>query len=317
MNSTEKVVVLTGPTGSGKSKSLFSLPENPPIELINADSRQVYQKLSIGTDIPTKEELERYPSHLYGFLDPKERYSAGNFLKDVTRLIPEILNRGNTPVIVGGTFFYIKTMYDGLIEEPEISIELQQKIEQMPLGKVRDRLREVDPANFEKIKEGDDYRNRRALLIFEASGRPYSSFQKKSGLYNHYQFESFYIDMPREMLYERINQRVKMMFQNGLLAEIQGLLDEGFSPELPGLLTIGYKEVLDIFTETGIQPGRFTPELAQKATALISLHSRRYAKRQLTWFRHEKRLKTIDHTQTLSLLSDIIQNTPVKKEKGS
>ena len=307
MNSPESVIVLTGPTGSGKSGIIHALESSLPVEIVNADSRQIYKKMSIGTAAPSKEELARFPHHLFAFLDPAEKYSAGDYARDSLRIINNILERKKIPLIIGGTFFYIKSLWDGLMEEPDISKESIEIIESMPLEEVRKQLQIVDETSYNNIKPSDIYRNKRALLICINGGRPFSVYSRTGGQYDSYNFHSFFIDMPRTLLYERINKRTQEMFKNGLIEEISALLAQGYGKQTPALCTIGYQEVLDFCRDARITPAQIDENSREKLIQLIAQKSRNYAKRQMTWFRNEPRLKTIDHTQAIFLLSDLIE----------
>jgi len=307
VKSPKSVIVLTGPTGSGKSGIINALESSLPVEIINADSRQIYKKMSIGTAAPSKEEQAKFPHHLFAFLDPSEKYSAGDYATDSSRIINNILDRKKIPILIGGTFFYIKSLWDGLMEEPEISKESIGIIESMPLEEVRKQLQKVDETSYNNIKPSDIYRNKRALLIYMNGGRPFSAYSRTGGLYDSYDFHSFFIDMPRMLLYERINKRTQEMFKNGLMEEISTLLAQGYGKQTPALCTIGYQEILDFCTDTRTTPAQIDKNSLEKLILLIAQKSRNYAKRQLTWFRNEPRLKTIDHTQAIFLLSDLIE----------
>lgn len=306
--SDKPVLVLTGPTGSGKSGRLYNLARDLPLEIINADSRQVYRYMSIGTALPSDDELNRWPHHLFSFLAPSEQFSAGRFREACRKHIDEIHIRGRLPVIIGGTWFYIKALWDGLAEEPEISDELKAEINSLDHRQIRELLEQKDPVSFERIAAADINRNRRALLFSLAAGRPFSENRPSGGLYENYNFQAYRFSMPRDVLYERINRRTVEMFRHGLIAETRSLLEKGYSSTDAGLNTIGYREVLEyaarhpaLYDETG---GEHKPptELVEK----VAMNTRHYAKRQLSFFRHERRVKTIDHDRTNEHLSGIV-----------
>ncbi len=304
-NMANPVLVLTGPTGVGKTSIIERLAKESPVEVINCDSRQVYRQMKIGTDLPDSSILNRFPHHLYAIIDPSEQFSAGMFLTVVKELIPEIHARGRIPLICGGTFFYVRTLWDGMIEEPAISPDVAARVEPLSAASARQELEKADPRAAERIEANDVYRNKRALMVYLASGRSITAYPRLGGVYDKYDFHSFYLDNDREKIYEKINKRVELMFQNGLLNEIEALQKKGYDSSSPGLRTIGYREILEMETEQG--PSRaWSPETLRKAAEGIAQSSRRYAKRQLTWFRHEKRLKRIDHRLGLSQISELI-----------
>jgi tRNA dimethylallyltransferase len=307
------VIVITGATGCGKSGIINQLSKDLPIEVINADSRQIYKYLKIGTATPSEKELDRFPHHLFSFLDPRNSWSAGEYASHCKTLINQINNRGKIPIIVGGTFFYIKALWDGLIESITENPEIVEKVNQMNLKEAYDQLQKLDPQRASRISHGDSYRIRKSLISCLILGEPVSSLQKKGGIFDQFRFESFWIDMDRNILYERINKRVEKMFSMGLLAEVTSLIQMGYGKSDPGLKTIGYREILGISEQSGISPGNWNDDLTLQAVSTISMETRHFAKRQLTWFRHEPRLKRIDHVFAVSLISDLIIKKEIKK----
>lgn len=304
------IFILTGPTGVGKSQLLYSLPPELPLEIINADSRQVYRYMKIGTALPSEAEQKKFPHHLFSFLDPGESFSAGQFAKKCKELINGLLSKNKIPFIVGGTFFYIRALWDGLMDSVEISQEANERVKALCLEDAYLLLKQRDPKRAAEISSSDDYRIRRSLLINLSTGTTLSEFEKKGGIYSQYQFKAYYLDMDRALLYERINKRVENMFKEGLLEEFYALQDRGYGSEDPGLRSIGYQELFLIQKKFGLKNKEW-PEQAQKeAISVISQASRRFAKRQLTWFRNESRLKRIDHVHALSLISDIREQLP-------
>ena len=175
------LLVITGPTASGKSDVVHKLAKAYPIEIIHADSRQVYRYMQIGTAQPSGQALSEAPYHLVGFLDPSEKYSAGRFLKDCKEKISEIYTRKHIPLITGGSFFYIKALWDGLMEEPRISTELQKEVENMAPEQIEMELEKADPKSFKRIHKNNLQRRRRALLVSISAKRPFSSFEKRGG----------------------------------------------------------------------------------------------------------------------------------------
>jgi len=308
-----KVIVITGPTGIGKSSILKNLSENLPIEIINADSRQIYQDLYIGTASPSEEEKSKFKHHLYNFLAIDKTYSSGQYIKDTKKKITEIHNQGKIPIIIGGTFFYIKSLWDGLAMDVNISNEIKQLVENMTSSETRQELKTVDIISYEKIHPHDSYRNKRALTVSLATSQPFSQLPLKGGVYNDYMFESFYLDIDREILYDKINKRVAKMFDAGLLDEIFDLIFGGCMVSATAFNSIGYKEILtEITFETKkveeilekLEEIKTSTEIRTQLIELISKNTRNYAKRQLTWFRNEKRLKRFDRLDLIYYLSD-------------
>ncbi|MES0491359.1 MAG: tRNA (adenosine(37)-N6)-dimethylallyltransferase MiaA [Leptospirales bacterium] len=309
------VILITGATASGKSKSIYSLDSSSPIEVVNADSRQIYSQLKIGTALPSDEELARFKHHLFSFIQPTETFSAGRYLKESQKVIQDIIERGKIPVIVGGTFFYIKALWDGLPQIPEIDKSITDDVESMNPEEVLDKLKTVDPESFQRISSNDLYRLRRALSVSLSTGKPLSSYKPVGGIFNEYNFKSFWLDYPREILYERINERTQLMFGQGLIDEIRELISRGYNENTPALTSIGYKEIFDILKETGTAIQDWNVELDKKAIEKISQYTRNFAKRQITWFRGEKRLKRIDQTCLVFQISDILTEIASVKTK--
>ncbi|MDH4199520.1 MAG: tRNA (adenosine(37)-N6)-dimethylallyltransferase MiaA [Spirochaetia bacterium] len=300
------VIVLTGPTGSGKSSALYGLPENMPIEIINADSRQIYKYMKIGTALPSSFELRRFPHHMFSFLEPSLPFSAGQFAAMSKNLILEIHGRQRIPVIIGGTFFYIRALWDGLIKPVAIAPAIEARVGALSLEEAYNLLQKTDPQRAKKIFMGDEYRVRRSLMICLAANAKISDLEKSGGIYDQYKFHSYYMDMDRKQLYERINQRVLKMFQEGLIAEIYELFEMGYSGKDPAMNSIGYKELLSIKNKYNLQSQTWPESVRGEAISVISKATRNFAKRQLTWFRNENRLKKVDHAHAVSQLSEII-----------
>jgi len=357
----EVVIVVTGATASGKSSLIYSLPQNTAIEVIICDSRQSYKYLQIGTAAPNSLEQQKFPHHLLQFLDFNQRFSAGDFLAKTRILIEEIHARKKTPVILGGTFFYVKALWDGLMPSPSISASEMRKIYDeinlLPLVEVRQRLQVLDSGSCHKIDAKNDYRNRRALIATLQSGKPFSQFELIGGVYNKYDFQSFYLDRERQELYSRINERTQRMFTGGndrsnIVSEFEYLLKNCESFNDPVFNSIGYRQLLDEYLTKLEKGGHGTPQQIEAITKAFyrkiqrlpndtknigeSSHllwnsttsepnklikqtirqldilqitektaqlTRNYAKRQLTWFRNETRLKRIDHDNLFLLLS--------------
>ncbi len=319
---TEKpaILVITGPTASGKTAIIEKLSGLFPLEVVSADSRQIYRYMKIGTAAVSEELVEKIPHHGVSIKNPDESFSVGEFRKMAISAITEILHRKKIPVISGGTFFYIRSLWDGILEEPEISTPLQQEVDALSAEEVHRRLQDADPHSALRLSINDIYRRRRALLVSLAGEKPFSDYEPSGGIFGDYNFHSWYLDVSRDILYRNINHRTEKMIQDGLVDEILELLSRGYSPSHPGLKTIGYREFFEtpegIFrdeNQTAAEWGEIIRKKWKEASyrdgvlASISRKTRNYAKRQLTWFRNEPRLKRIDHDSLVFQISQAIK----------
>lgn len=281
------VIVIAGPTASGKTALGVQLAKKINGEVISADSMQIYKDMTIGTAKPVPEEMEGIPHHLIDFVYPNERYSVAEFKKDAENKIEDILSRGKMPIVVGGTGLYIDALVYG-IEYPEIDVDeklrkrlLKEAETQEGLANLYEKAKKIDPDAIEKISKSDIKRITRIIEIYESTGKTKTEMEKisrQNGI--KYNFKVFAINMDREKLYERINLRVDLMIEAGLIKEVEELVNkyDKFPTAMQGL---GYKEVVQYFN------GELTKnEMIEK----IKQESRRYAKRQLTWFRKNKNI---------------------------
>jgi len=274
------LLVILGPTASGKSSLGLEVAETLGGEIISADAFAVYRGLDIGTDKPTLEERARIPHHLIDVAEPTERFSAGIFAAKADEAIDNIRARGNLPLVVGGTHFYIRALLLGLFpsppHDPDVRAQLTEAWKRDPVSVVR-RMQEVDPASAERIGPRDRQRVLRALEVFELTGEPLSSH------WNRHDASSRYVSLltaprqPRADLYARIDARVELMFASGLVEEVEDILASGVPPDAHALKAIGYREVV------GMLRGEIDRE---EAIDLTKRSSRQLAKRQLTWLRN-------------------------------
>jgi tRNA dimethylallyltransferase len=236
--------------------------------------------LDIGTAKPTEQLRARIPHHLIDILEPTCQFNAGQFVHLAEELIAEIRGRGNTPVLCGGTAYYLRSFITGLPDappgNPEIRRELKIEAEQRGLQVLLDELERVDPVTRSRVKERDSYRILRALEVYRASGRPLSAFTNPSTPRKEYEFLLMGLLRERSQLYSRIEQRVERMFREGLVGEVGSLLETGLGFEDPGMRGIGYREFFELCK------GCSTLETVKQ---LIKRNSRRYAKRQITFFK--------------------------------
>jgi tRNA dimethylallyltransferase len=281
LSQAEPVLVLFGPTAVGKTELLGRLVEAVPrLEVINADSMQVYRGLDVGTAKPSKEVLDRIPHHLIDVVDPDTQFSAGEFVRRAELLHGELKSRGALPLLCGGSAYYLRSFICGLPEapasDPEIRRELKRQLRAEGLAGLLAELARVDPPTRSAVAEGDRHRVLRALEVYRSTGRPLSSFTNPSRPRPGYRFLLIGLHRERRELYKRIDARVLAMFRRGLREEVKELLRRGYGPEDPGLRGIGYREFLQM------REGCLTMAEVREA---VQRNSRRYAKRQVTFFK--------------------------------
>jgi tRNA dimethylallyltransferase len=297
LNEAIPILLLFGPTASGKTailEQLFSGANSlPPAEIISADSMQVYRGMDIGTAKPPPELLAKLPHHLIDIRDPKEQFNAGEFVRMADEAARGIVRRGKFPVVSGGTGFYLSNFVLGLPPAPPsdaaIRLALQVELREKGAAPLRAELAACDPVSAARIHENDEYRLLRALEVFRVSGRPLSSFPRPisgvpAAFRREYRFLLIGLERPREELYRLIDERCAAMFRTGLPAEVRRLFDAGYRPEAPGMKAIGYREFFvnaDGLNESG--EWRLASDLAA-VESLAARNSRRYAKRQITYF---------------------------------
>jgi tRNA dimethylallyltransferase len=278
-----KIPAICGPTGSGKTEIALLLSEQLPVEVISADSRQILKRLNIGTAKPTEEEKRRVPFHLIDIVEPGERFSAFRFIDEANRIIGEILSRSRIPVVVGGTGLYLRALTDGVveIEQDDMAVreQLESEMEAEGAEAMYRRLEEIDPLEAAKTHPNNKVRVIRALEIHRLTGMPKSQLIT-TGAYRKasYDFEHYCLLPERQGLYNAINARVDAMLAAGLVSEVETLRREGLTQPIRKSNVIGYNELLDYFDGT---------RTLDEAISLIKQNSRRYAKRQYTWFQHQ------------------------------
>lgn len=279
MNENPFVIAIVGPTAVGKTALSIELAKTFNGEIINGDSMQVYKELSIGTAKITEEEMDGVPHHLLDFKEPTESFSVAEYQKLVRGKIEEIAARGRLPIIVGGTGLYIQSvLFDfRFTEEPKQDNSLLLELEKLSPQELYDRLMRVDPVAAADIHPNNIQRVMRAIERVELSGKVKSEIENNQGheeIYPHYIIG---LNIDRELLYERINKRVDIMMDSGLLAEVRALHEKGIR-DVQSIQAIGYKEIYAYLD------GQTTLE---EATDSLKQNSRRYAKRQLTYFRNK------------------------------
>lgn len=293
------VLALVGPTGSGKTKTAITLSQALDAEIVSMDSMQIYRGMDIGTAKPTKEELAATVHHMIDVVDPDCLFTVSAYREMASGAIDDILSRGKVPLLVGGTGLYLNALSFELTlgdhgADNALREELQRIAQESDGPKrLHDRLRQVDPVSADKLHPNDIRRVIRALEIYETSGKGKSERDDEQRIEGPYHVMVYGLSMPREKMYERINARVDEMMRDGLVGEVKGLLERGVEPKREGgsMQAIGYKEIVSALR------GEMSME---QAVALIKQGSRRYAKRQWTWFRRDERTKWFDWSEYAS-----------------
>ena len=286
-----RVIVIVGPTASGKTALSIELAKKINGEIVSCDSMQIYRDMNIGSAKPTLEEMQGIKHYMIDVVNPNERFSVAEYKKQAEEAIEEIIKKGKIPIVVGGTGLYADSLIYG-IEYPQIEFdekyrkELEKQAEtEQGLQILYNKAKEIDERAMQKISENDKKRILRILEIYHQTGKTKTELEmesRKKGA--KYDFKVFAINMDREILYERINKRVDIMIENGLIQEVKDLLDkyDTFPTAMQGL---GYKEVVQYLNKELTKE-----EMIDK----IKQETRRYAKRQLTWFRKNKETIWID-----------------------
>ena len=285
-----KVLVVVGPTGVGKTQVSLRLADILSGEIVSLDSRQVYEYMDIGTAKPTKEEMKRIAHHLIDVVYPDEKFTAAEYGRKAREVIREIIKKKKQPIVVGGSGLYLKALEKGFFQGPRGDEKLRERLktEESKFGShyLFEKLKGVDPKAAQRIHPHDSVRIVRALEVYELTGKPITLLQEE-GVYEPFEmdFVKVGLTLDRQKLYERIDRRVEKMINEGFLDEVKGLKEKGYSSELKAFNSVGYKE---LFSYLGGKTD------FQTAVERIKLNTRRYAKRQLTWFRKEKDIKWFD-----------------------
>jgi len=287
------ILVIAGPTGTGKTALAIAVAERLGGELVGCDALQVYRRFDIGTAKPTAEERRSAPHHLVDCVDPETDYTLADYVRDADRAIREISARGNLPIVVGGTGMYLRGLLKGVVPAPPRDAALRDR-----LGRMADRhgaarmhrwLRSLDPGTAARLPVADRQRVIRGLEIALTSEASWSVALDLAGTWDRegerYQAVKFLLTMERQLLVERIEQRVDRFFQAGLVKEVRDLLESGVSPRANAFKAIGYREVLETIRE-----GRPAEECVEK----VKIHTRQFSKRQRTWFRKEPGMIALD-----------------------
>lgn len=293
----KKIIVIAGPTASGKTSLAVALAKQLNCPIISADSRQFYKELAIGTAKPTPQEMDGVPHYFVDSHSIENPLSAGQFEKQGLEKVEELFKINAHIIVVGGSGMFINALIygtDQLPHDPKIRDFWNQELEEKGIEFLQEKLKEVDLAYYREADIRNPVRLIRALEVFQITGQPFSKLRQQSTKKARFETHYFVIDHPREELYSRINQRVEIMIQNGLIEEVKANLQHR---TLQSMNTVGYKEVFEYLD------GNISLE---RATELIKQNTRRYAKRQLTWFRKENNAHWIRPESTEEMVKTIL-----------
>lgn len=298
----KKYIAIVGPTASGKTAISIELAKKLNADIISADSRQIYKHIPVSTATPNLEERQGIKHYFLEEIELDKEYNAGEFGKNARKIVEEIFQKGKFPLVVGGSGLYLKSLIDGFFEEEIDDKEIRKKLydEMEKFGKeyLYEKLKSVDEETASKMSPHFYRRVIRALEVYYATGKKISELQKQN-IPTDYEVIQFGLHFERENLYERINKRVDEMLKNGLLDEIKNLREKGYHYKTHNSLnTVGIKEVFKYFE------GEYTYE---EMTNMIKQNTRRYAKRQMTWFRKDSRINWINGSKQMNeIVNEII-----------
>ena len=300
---TLRLLCLLGPTAIGKTEIAIQLAQRLNAEIVSVDSRQIYRQMDIGTAKPTHEERQAAPHHLIDCVDVSQPFSVADYQSLADAAIADIQNRGKQVLLVGGAGLYFRSVVDGLFEGPGADPLLRERLEaeakQHGVDVLHERLRTCDPESAERIHPNNVVRVIRALEVYELTGTPMSEHQQQWHQGNQrYAFIAFCLTMPRALLYQRIEQRVDVMLANGLVTEVESLLAAGYARDTVALRSFGYKELIAYLD------GECT---YLEAVEQLKQNTRRFAKRQLTWFRKDPRIEWIDRNSTPDIVKHLLE----------
>ena len=296
-----KVIVIGGPTASGKTALSIELAKRINGEIVSADSMQIYKEMNIGTAKPEIEEMQGIKHYMLDFLNPNEAYSVADYKKDAKEAIKKIIKNGKTPIVVGGTGLYIDSLiyeieYVDIKTDFDYRSELEKIAKKKGLNYLYEKAKKIDPKSMEKISENDQKRILRVLEIYHQTGKTKTEIDENSRKEPEFDYKVFAIDMDREILYDRINKRVDIMLEKGLIEEVEKIYKK-YNEFPTAMQALGYKEVVEY-----LENKTSKDEMIEK----IKQESRRYAKRQLTWFRKNKDTIWLNGTDDMNKNINII-----------
>jgi tRNA dimethylallyltransferase len=277
LENTKELIVILGPTAIGKTALSVALAQQLGTEIISCDSRQFFKEMNIGTAVPSVDELDAAPHHFIQHISIQDEYNVGQFERDALKKLEELFLKHQQVIMVGGSGLYIDAVCKGLDHfpetKPEVRSTLREEYETKGLHWLQEEVKKLDPEYWAMVDQKNAHRLLRCLEVFHSSGNTFSSYRKNESPKRPFQIRYLGLKMERELLYDRINRRVDMMMENGLLAEVEALIPH---QHLNALQTVGYRELFDYFNGT---------HDLDRATTLIKQNTRRFAKRQLTWLK--------------------------------
>ncbi len=314
LTTARKVIVIVGPTCSGKTDLSLQLAENLNTEIISADSRQVFKYLNIGTAKPSKGSRNKIKHYFVDNLEPDENFNVSIFENHSLKIIEDLFKKDKIPIVVGGSGLYVKALIDGIFNSADSDEQIREQLNKMKeefgIEYLYQELKSVDPKSAEKMLPQNYKRVMRALEVYYLTGQTIDKHQEKYKRELNIDFKQYGLMWDRKKLYENIENRVDVMIQEGLVDEVKSILERGYSKELNALNTVGYKEVIS-FIEKDIEYG--------KMIELIKRNTRRFAKRQLTWFRTDKRIfwyDIHDKNEFKIIASDISKREKLDERKN-
>ncbi len=298
MTSGDRIIILVGPTASGKTALAVAMAERIGGEIVNADSMQVYRRMDIGTAKPPPEVRRLVPHHLLDAVDPDEPYTAADFVREARKAIADIHGRGKRAIVSGGTGLYVKALTRGLVESPGGDETIRKELKSLAAVEGKEalhrRLALIDPQTARRLHPNDQLRVTRALEVYRITGRPLSELHGEHRFaVNSYACLKIGLAPDRSELYSNIDKRVEWMIGNGLVEEVKGLLSAGYCPLLKPMRSLGYRQVCSFLA------GEYSLD---KAIELIKRDTRRYAKRQLTWFNQDREIKWIEYPVNVGMI---------------
>ena len=299
-----RLIGLVGATASGKTALSLAVGQALGCEILCMDSMQIYRRMDIGTAKPTASERALLPHHLLDLVEPDAGFSVAEYVTQAHQTIRQVIDRGHIPMLVGGTGLYLRGLslpmdYGGLPSDPAVRAALQDQLEKNGPEKLHECLQSVDPITAARLHPNDIRRVIRALEIHQLTGEPMSAHQTPTDADAPYDFQLYAIDWPRVELHARINLRVDQMMEEGLLDEVEALLRSGIDSSMQSMQGLGYKELIPVIQ------GRAD---LKNAVEQIKTSTRNYARRQLIWFRRDKRIRWLPSDQLKTAKNMIIHN---------
>lgn len=296
----KKLIVVSGPTASGKTQVAIRLAQHFHTSIISADSRQFYQRLKIGTAAPSPDELSAAKHYLVGNLSIGDYYNASHFERDALQILDNIFIKNETAILAGGSGMYIDAVCKGIDDMPDADMELRQSIhnqfQEMGIEYLQEQLKALDPEYYQVVDKANPNRLKRAIEVCRQTGRTFTSFRMGREVERDFAIVKIALNMPRPELFERIAQRTDAMIAQGLVEEVESLQDFRY---LNALNTVGYKEMFDYLD------GNITLD---RAIENIKTNTRRYAKRQLTWLKRDKQIEWFRPSQIEEVIRYIESN---------